>query len=72
MSLVFERECDERVILVVPPSAEPTRIDVTLSKLRPHKNAAKLAFDAPKRVSIDREEVFEQKQQAREGGKAEG
>jgi carbon storage regulator CsrA len=51
--LVIGRQIDERTIITVPPSATPTRIVVTVTG----GTGVKLGFDAPREVSVFREEL---------------
>lgn len=61
--LVLGRRVLEKVIIVVPPSAEPTKIEVCLTEIRGGRidPRARLGFTAPDEVKIDREEVFAEK-----------
>lgn len=53
--LVLSRMRDQKVVITVPPSAEPTHVEVTLVDIRGDK--VRLGFDAPDGVVVDREEV---------------
>lgn len=58
--LVLTRERDQRVVIVVPPSDTPVKLEVTVADLLGSK--ARIGFDAPAHVSIDRKEVYDSKQ----------
>jgi carbon storage regulator CsrA len=55
--LVLSRDTGGRVVITVPPSAEPTRVEVLLLKLQ--GNRARIGFDAPEPVAVHRLEVQE-------------
>lgn len=56
--LVLNRKSGETVTVTVPPSSEPTRVQVTLVDIRHGK--ARIGFAAPKSVAIHRQEVQDQ------------
>lgn len=56
--LVLSRTFGEQVVLTVPPSDQPTRIIVMLTDIR-SGNKARIGFEAPDNVSINRAEIQE-------------
>lgn len=56
--LVFSRECDQEIVIVVPPSTATTTIRCVLTDMRGRK--ARIGFQAPPRVSINRREIHDQ------------
>lgn len=53
--LVLSRKKSEQVIITVPPSTSPTTITVTTVETK--GDTARIGFDAPKEVTINRKEV---------------
>lgn len=53
--LVLSRKTNERVVISVPPSAEPTEVVVQVVDI--HGGKARLGIQAPKTATIHREEV---------------
>jgi sRNA-binding carbon storage regulator CsrA len=63
--LVFGRKESQRTIIVVPPSAVPVTIVVSVESIRPHRKnpSTRLGFVAPREVEIDREEIRDSKEE---------
>lgn len=59
--LILTRRVGETEIIEVPPSTETTRIDITVLGVK--GNQVRLGTNAPKHVSVDREEIYQRKQQ---------
>jgi len=55
--LALSRKVDQSVVITVPPSSEPTRIDVLLLDRKPRGQQVTLGFSAPERVVIHRDEI---------------
>lgn len=55
--LVLSRKRDERIVLTVPPSTTPTRIEFTCVDIRGDK--CRTGWEAPTEVAIHRGEVHE-------------
>jgi carbon storage regulator CsrA len=53
--LVLSRQAGERVIIEVPPSDQPTTVEVVLVRLS--YDHARLGFETPRAVNIRRSEV---------------
>lgn len=66
MALVLTRKEGGKVMIFVPPSAEPTVIELQVSRLAIDQMAGtktcRLVFEAPQEVEIDRLEVWIKKQ----------
>lgn len=56
--LVLSRKPSETIVLTVPPSTAPTRIEVTLIDIR-SGHRARLGVTAPREVEVHRLEVQE-------------
>lgn len=67
MALVLTRKEGGKVMILVPPSSEPTVIELQVSRLAIDPMAGtktcRLAFEAPQEVEIDRLEVWNKKQE---------
>ncbi len=64
--LVLHRTQNQKVFIDVPPSTEPTRIEVQVVDIM--GIATRLGFTAPRAVSITRDDAIKQLAQAREVG----
>lgn len=53
--LTLTRKEEQRIIVVVPPSSEPTRIVVEMGRIMGER--ARIAIEAAESVRIDREEI---------------
>lgn len=58
--LVLSRSAGEKIIIEVPPSDTPTRIEVVAIQWR-HGGKARIGVQAPDQVVIDREEIAARK-----------
>lgn len=65
--LILTRKHDESIVVTVPPSDTPTEIRVHLCDSDPAK--ARIGVSAPRRVAIDREEIFESKKLTRDAAR---
>jgi sRNA-binding carbon storage regulator CsrA len=65
MALVLTRKQNEKVLIVVPPSLLPTKIEIQVSRLitgdHGKASACRLSFEADSNVEIDREEIYDKK-----------
>jgi sRNA-binding carbon storage regulator CsrA len=59
--LVLQRQEQEKIVIVVPPSTGERFIEVQLVRVT-SKRCARIAIQAPSDCSIDRKEVWESKQ----------
>lgn len=61
--LILDREVEQRNVIVVPPSDKPTVIVETVTEIRfGSRPRAKLGYEAPPEVVIDRQEIYDAKQ----------
>lgn len=56
--LTLGRRIDERLVLIIPPSATETIVEICLCDIR-GDDAARIGVEAPREVTILRKEVLE-------------
>jgi sRNA-binding carbon storage regulator CsrA len=70
-NLILGRFAGERIRIAVPPSEKETEVWVTVAEFRlDHRDGnrercAKLAIEAPRDVAVDREELWQRKQEGK-------
>lgn len=66
--LILTRRPIETIVVTVPPSAVPTKIEIHTLGVK--GNHVRVGVTAPRHVTIDREEIYRRKQGEIDGNKS--